>query len=164
MNDQFLRDSAIYGDHRFISSLVPERIKDIDEKAMTAMLVIANPSLEFQRYMGEKEPDEEGCVEYELKVSLEYSVCPTCQGRGFVQNPSIDAHGLSSEELEEDPDFARDYFAGVFRIGCTQCQGKRVVAVLSPGNSKEVLKEYQRQNDEDRRDAAEWAHQMRMGY
>jgi hypothetical protein len=56
-----------------------------------------------------------------------YRVCPVCDGEGTYVNPAIDSHGLSSEELEEDPEFAERYFAGGFDVRCKCCDGRRVV-------------------------------------
>lgn len=64
--------------------------------------------------------------QYELPVVWE--VCGTCGGNGRHVNPSIDAeHGITREELDEDPDFEHDYFGGVYDVTCSECKGKRVV-------------------------------------
>jgi hypothetical protein len=54
-------------------------------------------------------------------------VCPVCNGEGKTVNPNIDAHGLTREDFDEDPDFAEDYMAGVYDITCAACNGMRVV-------------------------------------
>lgn len=50
-------------------------------------------------------------------------ICPVCQGEGKTVNPSIDAHGLTAEDFQEDPDFSEQYLAGSFDIRCRSCSG-----------------------------------------
>ena len=50
-------------------------------------------------------------------------ICPVCDGDGRVVNPNIDAHGLTAEDFDEDPDFAEDYASGLYDIPCTPCDG-----------------------------------------
>lgn len=59
-----------------------------------------------------------------------YEVCTTCRGKGKHVNPSIDAHGISREEFDEDPDFMEDYLSGFYDVTCYECHGKRVVPVI----------------------------------
>jgi hypothetical protein len=73
-------------------------------------------------------------------------LCPVCNGEGTTVNPNIDAHGLTREDFNEDPDFAEDYMSGVYDITCAACSGKRVV-------KQERINELD-QNAEDRRLAA----------
>lgn len=61
-------------------------------------------------------------------VEVRFEVCPVCDGRGTYVNPSIDAHGLTSEDFEDD-DFAEDYLGGRYDIVCRLCQGDNVVPV-----------------------------------
>ena len=49
-----------------------------------------------------------------------------CQGRGQYINPSIDSHGLSSEDFDRDPDFKDDYLSGVYNMTCELCGGRAV--------------------------------------
>jgi hypothetical protein len=56
-----------------------------------------------------------------------YEVCPRCRGEGKHVNPSIDSHGLSREDFDQDPDFEEDYFSGVYDVPCYVCSGARVV-------------------------------------
>lgn len=69
--------------------------------------------------------DEDGMVE--VLVPVTFDVCCTCHGCGVVVNPDIDRHGLSREDFAEDPDFAEDYFSGVYNITCPECCGRNVV-------------------------------------
>lgn len=66
--------------------------------------------------------DEEWVV-----LPAKYEVCDRCQGRGSHVNPSIDGHGLSQEDFDEDPDFREDYFSGRYDVACYSCGGLRVV-------------------------------------
>jgi len=70
--------------------------------------------------------DEEG-EEVENRIPATFKVCDTCEGKGKHVNPSIDAHGISAEEFDEDPDFRESYFSGNYDVTCYECQGKRVV-------------------------------------
>lgn len=60
-------------------------------------------------------------------VPSKFEVCPKCEGNGKFVNPSIDSHGISAQEFAEDPDFAEQYFSGVFDKTCDECGGLRVV-------------------------------------
>jgi len=67
--------------------------------------------------------------EVEVTLPGKYEVCPKCEGRGSIVNPSVDGNGISPEQFAEDPDFEEAYFAGVYDIKCPECHGQRVVAV-----------------------------------
>ena len=43
--------------------------------------------------------DEEGDWEDEVELPARFEVCHTCDGKGKHVNPSIDSHGISSEEF-----------------------------------------------------------------
>ena len=88
--------------------------------------------------------DNDGEVEHTLPCRWE--VCPTCDGNGTHVNPSIDAHGLTREDFDDDPGFAEDYHGGVYNVICYECGGRRVVAVPDENRSDPaVLKTF---NDE----------------
>jgi hypothetical protein len=75
------------------------------------------------------------CVLYndddsETVLPTRNEVCPTCEGEGTHVNPSVDSHGISAEEFAEDPDFADEYFRGMYDVACYECGGKRVVRVV----------------------------------
>jgi hypothetical protein len=95
-------------------------------------------------------------------ISAIAHVCDQCRGRGSIVNPSIDSHGISSQEFNEDPDFKKAYFAGTFDITCPSCEGTRIE--LHPANENSVgaiaLREA---NDEKRGYQAEIAAERRMG-
>lgn len=62
-------------------------------------------------------------------VEIRFEVCPLCMGRGKHVNPSIDAHGLTREDFDEDPDFEESYFRGDYDVRCNLCGGEKVVPV-----------------------------------
>lgn len=68
--------------------------------------------------------DEEGD---ERTVPVVFKVCQTCEGKGSHVNPSVDGHGISREDFDEDPDFLEDYLSGVYDVPCVECKGRRVV-------------------------------------
>ena len=56
-------------------------------------------------------------------MSDPWIICPACRGNGSHVNPNIDAGGLSTEDFENDPDFAEDYFDGTYDVQCNVCRG-----------------------------------------
>jgi len=68
----------------------------------------------------------DGKDEVTLTLPSKFEVCGECQGKGSHVNPSIDAGGLTREDLYEDPDFAEAYFGGVYDVTCYTCGGERV--------------------------------------
>ncbi|MGK2884355.1 MAG: hypothetical protein ACSLE8_06200 [Rhodococcus sp. (in: high G+C Gram-positive bacteria)] len=58
-----------------------------------------------------------------------WAICDRCNGHGKHVNPNVDGHGLSREDFDEDPDFAEDYFAGVYDVSCYDCGGAGKVKV-----------------------------------
>lgn len=48
-------------------------------------------------------------------------ICPICEGDGKYVNPSIDAGGISAETFADDPDFAEEYFSGMYDVACRIC-------------------------------------------
>lgn len=102
-----------------------------NEKTMTWTLVL------------ETDDDEE--IEVELPARFE--VCDICDGKGKRVNPAIDGHGISAEEFDEDPDFREDYFAGVYDITCSECNGKRVIPVIIDDELNEQQKKALKQHD-----------------
>lgn len=52
-----------------------------------------------------------------------WQICPACEGEGCCVNPNVDAHGLTAEDFAEDPDFAENYFGGLYDQSCSACEG-----------------------------------------
>lgn len=110
--------------------------------------------------------DEEGFdCEEEITVPAVYEVCPSCNGKGSYVNPSIDAHGISAEEMDEDPDFREDYFRGAYDVTCGDCIGHRVVAEIDRDRCDAATLARIDASEERRADSIrERAAEMRMGY
>lgn len=66
-------------------------------------------------------------IEHEVYIPARYIVCERCNGAGKHVNPSVDGHGLTSEDFAEDPDFEEAYFSGVYDVQCEDCKGERVI-------------------------------------
>jgi hypothetical protein len=62
-----------------------------------------------------------------VEIKCHYEVCDLCGGRGSHVNPSIDAHGVSREEFDDDPDFEEGYWRGDYDVVCYECKGRNVV-------------------------------------
>ena len=95
-------------------------------------------------------------------VKVKFAVCSTCRGRGSHVNPSIDSHGITTDEMDElGEDFFRDYREGVYDIVCRSCEGQRVVPV--PEDPAQLLLLLDRA-DELEELVAEREAEVRMGY
>ncbi len=105
--------------------------------------------------------------ETEITLPLEFEVCSVCDGRGRHVNPSIDAHGLSSDDFHDDPDFAEDYFGGTYDVDCYECDGHRVVPTLNEDvathDQKTAWSDWQSEIGFDQQFAMECAAERRMG-
>jgi hypothetical protein len=112
---------------------------------------------------------DDGGNAIEAEVPGRFEVCPRCQGRGRHVNPAIESHGITQEDFDADPDFMKGYFSGRYDIDCERCDGKRVIAVAdvaacTPAQQRLII-DAQRLDDEEARDRAEWAAEMRFcGY
>lgn len=96
----------------------------------------------------------------DTEYEAHFVVCECCSGTGSCVNPSIDSHGISSDEFDEDPDFREQYFSGGFDITCPHCKGLRVV--LRP-STEEGIKSYEESEKSQRAYAAEIAAERAMG-
>lgn len=71
--------------------------------------------------------DDSGDVET-LVLPAKWQICSRCNGNGTHVNPSIDGHGITSEEWENDwdPEEREGYFRGDYDIRCDAgcCDGK----------------------------------------
>lgn len=130
------------------------RDKPFDEQRMLLTYVI--PS--------EEDEDEEE----EISFPAKFEVCDICNGKGQHVNPSIDCHGLTSDDFAEDPDFAEGYFSGRYDVACYCCHGQRVMPVVDEDRlTPEQKKALERLNDKQRADAefeSECRHERIMGY
>jgi hypothetical protein len=62
--------------------------------------------------------------------------CERCDGHGKHVNPSIDGHGISMQEFDEDPEFRQAYFSGRYDVRCEECDGEKIVEYLDWENLK----------------------------
>ena len=121
----------------------------LDKDKMTAHVII-------DRY----DAEADDCIEEKRDVKVRMEVCPACDGRGSYVNPSIDSHGISYEEFDEDPDFANDYLSGRYNITCEECNGATVVPVCLDKEVNEWLMQAGLERAETR---AEYAAERRIG-
>ena len=106
------------------------------------------------------------CDEFDGKheIPAVYEVCPTCDGKGSHVNPSIDSHGISAEEMYDDPEFAEDYFGGAYDVSCNECEGRRVVLTPKKGADERAVNALDQAYRFEAEYAAEREAEMRMGY
>lgn len=153
-------ESSYQNDHRVTGPRAQrdreERTEGFDERRMILTLRI------------EREDEAGELIEELVDFPAVMAVCSTCEGRGRYVNPSIDAHGLSREDFEEDPDFAEDYMRGAYDIDCMACDGRRVVPEVNRGLCNpaqlETLRLVDEQERQDQQSRAEERYQRRMGY
>ena len=67
-------------------------------------------------------------------------MCDLCSGKGTHVNPSIDAHGISRDEFDDDPDFEEAYMEGAFDVNCYRCNGLRLEPVADLQSLPEDLR------------------------
>jgi len=116
-------------DQRDQAALTSKWYKTLNEKLSTATIEMYNQET------GEEE---------EIDVPITFSVCPTCSGRGSHVNPSIDAHGITSDEWDRDwsHEDQENYINGMYDVSCYECQGKRVIATLDEPHTKSEIVKY----------------------
>lgn len=104
-----------------------------------------------------------GDEERELPYKME--VCDLCRGHGTHVNPSIDSHGLTSEDFDEDPGFREEYFAGAYDQTCNKCGGMRVVPVADESKMDALTRNlWKQQQEEEAYSDNERAAELRCNY
>ena len=79
-------------------------------------------------------------------IHTQMIVCPSCDGKGSYVNPSIDSHGISSDdECWLDDEFSDNYRSGYYDITCEYCGGNNVVPVPSDQNVAKEWENYQQE-------------------
>ena len=74
---------------------------------------------------------------------VHFEVCTTCEGKGRYVNPSIDSHGISREEMDENgPEFMEDYFSGMYDVICDHCRGDNVIPVPNEPRNQRAVEDY----------------------
>jgi hypothetical protein len=109
---------------------------------------------------------DDGIEECDVDIVCDYIACPRCGGEGKHVNPSVDGHGLSREDFDEDPDFAENYFAGVYDVTCERCRGLRVVPQLPDPDAHGLTQEQRHaihQHNEREREAAQERRRREQG-
>lgn len=99
-------------------------------------------------------------------IPAKYEVCGTCSGKGNHVNPSIDAHGITSEEWANDwDDEDREaYHEGRYDVQCYECGGQRVVPVPNEDRATpEMMKAWEDLVSDDGEYRAECEAERRMG-
>lgn len=105
-------------------------------------------------------------VETTYVIPSKFEVCHGCAGKGTHVNPSIDGHGISREEFDEDPDFEEAYFNGVYDVQCYTCHGRRVVLEVdwsSPTFDPKVKELYEEHLQDEAEYRSACAAERRMG-
>jgi len=99
-------------------------------------------------------------------IPSKFEVCGTCLGAGTHVNPSIDAHGITSEEWENDWDeeSREAYRSGGYDVTCSECNGLRVVPVPDESRATpEAMKAWEEIVKDDAQYRAECESERRMG-
>lgn len=101
---------------------------------------------------------EEG-GEIERMLPAKFEVCPGCDGHGTRLCEGLRGHAFSREDFEEtfdDDEDRAEYFrrGGRYDVTCTECQGRRVVAVVDreacrTASEKEALAAYDAKLEDD---------------
>lgn len=71
--------------------------------------------------------------EIEGVLPAKFEVCGRCRGNGTHCNPSIDGHGITSDEWngpDWDDDSRETYLRGGYDVTCESCGGLRVETVI----------------------------------
>jgi hypothetical protein len=93
-------------------------------------------------------------------IDVRFEICPVCDGTGKHVNPSVDAHGLTASDFDEDPDMYDSYFRGDYDVTCNLCRGEKVVPVPTDPIVQDQLDEELQDRAQSR---AEQLEEMRWG-
>jgi hypothetical protein len=67
----------------------------------------------------------------EVQLPSRKCVCPTCEGEGYVLNPSMRGHAYAKEEFDDafDDEQRAEYLkrGGIYDVVCETCNGRNVV-------------------------------------
>lgn len=96
-------------------------------------------------------------IEYGITLPTHYELCPACQGRGTM---TLKRLAIPQEMFDEDPDFAEDYWGGVYDEPCDLCDGRTSILAVDEerltDDAAKVWQEYiQDMNDLAAMEAAE---------
>lgn len=104
-----------------------------------------------------------------IYLPFKYEVCGSCKGKGSYVNPSIDSHGITSEEWNEwSLEDIDNYFSGMYDVTCEECNGKRVVPEIDVDYLTEdeisLVKFINKVKQDDYDYARESYYERQMGY
>jgi len=134
-----------------------DRFCSYDKKTMKARIRI------------EEYENEDGNIEdIDHLLPCKFAICDECNGHGSYVNPSIDAGGLTQEDISDWDDYDREmYFGGGYDVTCSECKGSgKVIVIQHEGLTGYDLKVYNLYKDllQDAWDSArEWARERAMG-
>lgn len=146
-----------YNDPRVQAGLRGKWYETFDKRSMT---------VDVRLYL---EPKDDSDYSDEILVTfpVHYEVCDGCEGHGRMVNPSMDAGGISGEDMYDDPDFAEAYFGGAYDQKCSTCNGEKVIPTISEtGLSEELklrLKQLREQQEDQEASFQEMMAERRMG-
>ena len=110
-------------------------------------------------------------IDDELKEDVEvaccFEVCGTCRGRGSHVNPSIDSHGITGDEWDNDWSYEdrENYMSGMYDVICYECNGKRIVPVPDKyTNTPTIIRAIENKEEEEYYNARERVTEWEMGY
>lgn len=112
--------------------------------------------------------DEDGS-ETEHKLPSRWEICDVCRGNGTTtRHIECDGGGFTGSEWAEachdDPDFADNYFSGVYDRPCPDCNGSGKVQVVDRESvSPAILASMEADADEEAEYQAMRAAERRMG-
>jgi hypothetical protein len=139
---------------RRLSGADRARRREFDETSMTLITVIEN------------DEGEEAAYYFPAK----FEVCTTCDGKGKHVNPSIDSHGITSDEWQNDwsPEEQEAYMGGAYDVSCYECKGARVVPAVDEDKCNEEMKaalvRWNKQQEERAAYDAQCRKELEMGY
>ena len=113
----------------------------IDAAKQTVEVEIYDPSDELLAALkiDDYAPEDEHIV---VDARFQWEVCDTCRGKGTHVDPSIDAHGITRDEFDRDPDFEEAYRGGNYDVPCYGCKGRTTVPVLDGEDNQKLLVEH----------------------
>jgi len=95
------------------------------------MIVAAKPRYDIDKQVIHLVLEDEDGNETEATLPGKPEVCSRCNGKGRHVNPSIDGHGITQDEWENEWSYEEQemYLSGGYDITCDECKGLRVVLV-----------------------------------
>jgi len=133
----------------------PEYLIRVSHSTMTILVVSESEDDKDFVVLKNKWGREEAYVPYPAK----WEICGGCNGNGHYVNPSIDGNGLS-DEMQSDPDFMEDYYAGSYDVTCESCCGSGKIFVPATEEGERAVNAMLRAAAYSR---AEQAAERRMG-